>query len=245
MPRKTKLAVIGGTSLLQADWLAKAKKINIRTSSGSVTLLQNDQIVFLQRHGQKAYTPPHLINHKAHLAALFKLGVEKILAVGSVGSLHPGMPPGTLFIPDDFYAPQVNNSFYNDVRGHIAPGFPAQWRAQILAAWEKTSLPLPVHGGVYWQTTGPRFETPAEIRMHQNFCHTVGMTIASECILAAELNIPYAALCMVDNLANGVEGSTISYETFKQQVQSNRQTLLKILDALLKELLKIVYVSEK
>ena len=32
----------------------------------------------------------------------------------------------------------------------------------------------------------------------------VGMTIASECVVAGELGLPYAALCMVDNLANGI-----------------------------------------
>ena len=32
----------------------------------------------------------------------------------------------------------------------------------------------------------------------------VGMTIASECIVAAELGLAYAAICVVDNLANGI-----------------------------------------
>jgi purine nucleoside phosphorylase len=30
------------------------------------------------------------------------------------------------------------------------------------------------------------------------------MTIASECVVAGELGLDYAALCVVDNLANGV-----------------------------------------
>ena len=32
----------------------------------------------------------------------------------------------------------------------------------------------------------------------------VGMTIASECIVAAELGLAYASICVVDNLANGI-----------------------------------------
>ena len=34
----------------------------------------------------------------------------------------------------------------------------------------------------------------------------IGMTVASECVVAGELGLRYAALCVVDNLANGVGG---------------------------------------
>ena len=37
--------------------------------------------------------------------------------------------------------------------------------------------------------------------------HLVGMTLASECIVANELGIAYAAVCVVDNMANGIEGT--------------------------------------
>ena len=38
----------------------------------------------------------------------------------------------------------------------------------------------------------------------------VGMTIASECVIAAELGLEYAAVCMVDNLANGLGDDQLS-----------------------------------
>jgi 5'-methylthioadenosine phosphorylase len=38
----------------------------------------------------------------------------------------------------------------------------------------------------------------------------VGMTIASECVIATELGLEYAALCMVDNLANGLGDGELS-----------------------------------
>ena len=65
----------------------------------------------------------------------------------------------------------------------------------------------PVDGGVYWQTIGPRFETPAEIRMIAPHADVVGMTIASEWVVAGELGLEYAAICVVDNLANGLAES--------------------------------------
>ena len=40
----------------------------------------------------------------------------------------------------------------------------------------------------------------------------VGMTIASECVIAGELGLEYAAICMVDNLANGLAEGELSVE---------------------------------
>ena len=57
----------------------------------------------------------------------------------------------------------------------------ARWRGEVIAAWEAGGQ-APRDGGVYWQTIGPRFETPAEIRMMAPHADLVGMTIASECV---------------------------------------------------------------
>ena len=74
----------------------------------------------------------------------------------------------------------------------------------MVEAWGAEDGEKAGDGGVYWQTIGPRFETPAEIRMIAPHADLVGMTIASECVIAGELGLEYAAICVVDNLANGL-----------------------------------------
>ena len=126
-----------------------------------------------------------------------------MLAIGSVGSLSPELPVGSLLCPDDFIALHLGLSIFADARAH-------RRRASTPLARAKSSTPggraarQPRDGGVYWQAIGPRFETPAEIRLIAAHADVVGMTIASECIVAAELGLAYAALCVVDNLANGI-----------------------------------------
>ncbi|MEO5363686.1 MAG: MTAP family purine nucleoside phosphorylase [Magnetococcus sp. DMHC-8] len=236
MAHSQRLALVGGTSLLDAAPLRRATPLSVPTPHGAVTLLEQDGILFLQRHGLEGYTPPHLINHHAHLYALQQAGATRVLAIGSVGSLRLDLPPGTLVVPDDFYAPQVNLSCFTDQRGHRAPEFHPEWRARLLAVWQQTVLPPPRDGGIYWQTTGPRFETPAEIRLLAPHVHLVGMTIAAECILAGELELPYAALCIVDNFANGIQADKLSYASFKAQVQANKTLLLHTIQTLVEEL---------
>src|SRR5262249_28247757 len=148
--------------------------------------------------------PPHLIDHAANLRRLADAGCDRVLAIGSVGSLRAELGVGSFVCPDDFIALQLSLTTFDDARGPIAPGFAARWRAEVLEGWEAGGAGAIHDGGVYWQATGPRFETPAEIRLMAAHAHLVGMTLASECVIANELGLPYATLCVVDNMANGI-----------------------------------------
>ncbi len=164
----------------------------------------------VQRHGGVAdFVLPHEIDHAANLRPLVEQGVDRVLAIASVGSLRTDLPVGSLICPDDFIALHLGTSIFTDTRAHSAPGFAPHWRAELVAAWAEGGEP-PVDGGVYWQTIGPRFETPAEIRMIAPHADVVGMTIASECVIAGELGLEYAAICVVDNLANGLAEGELS-----------------------------------
>ena len=166
----------------------------------------------VQRHGgDGAYVLPHEIDHAANLRPLVEQGCDRVLALGSVGSLSPELPVGSLLCPDDFIALHLGLSVFPDERAHSAPGFDPGWRREVLDAWPAEG-DKPRDGGVYWQTIGPRFETPAEIRLIAPHADVVGMTIAAECIVAAELGLAYAAVCAVDNLANGLDPEPVAID---------------------------------
>jgi 5'-methylthioadenosine phosphorylase len=188
----------------------------------------------LHRHGAaERYVPPHRIDHEANLRSLLERGCDRVLAVCSVGSLKPEIAVGSLVCPDDFIALQLGLTSFDDARGHLPPGFDAEWRRRVLAASRATGGPGLVDGGVYWQTSGPRFETPAEIRLLSAHADLVGMTMASECILAGELGLAYAAVCVVDNLANGIGATPLSVEELAADRAANAGRLGEALEALL------------
>ena len=188
----------------------------------------------LQRHGAEGYVLPHEIDHAANLRSLREQGCDRVLAIGSVGSLREEIGVGSLVCPDDFIALQIHITALDDARAHMTPGFDGGWRAAVLKA-SAGSLDL-IDGGVYWQTTGPRFETPAEIRMMAPHCNLVGMTLASECIVAAELGLPYAAICVVDNMANGIGPGPLSIEELERDRDANLSRVSAALDSMLPEL---------
>jgi len=191
----------------------------------------------VQRHGEPggSFALPHRIDHAANLRPLLEQGCDRLLGVGSVGSLRPELAVGSLLCPDDFVALDQGDSIFEDARAHSAPGFAPRWRAEVIAAWEASGQ-APRDGGVYWQTRGPRFETAAEIRLIAPHADVVGMTIASECIVAAELGLEYAALCVVDNLANGLGEGELDVAALEDDRLANASRLRDGLAAVLPRL---------
>lgn len=197
---------------------------------------QGAAIVQRHRATDGTFVLPHAIDHEAALRPLVEQGCDRVLAIGSVGSLRPEeLGVGSLVCPDDFIALNLGDSIFGDARAHSAPGFSEHWREQVVEAWGEGGQP-PRDGGVYWQARGPRFETPAEIRLMAAHADVVGMTIASECVTAGELGLEYAALCVVDNLANGLAEATVSTEGMEADRIVNAERLREGLAAVLPRL---------
>ena len=178
----------------------------------------------VQRHGGagEPYVLPHQIDHAANLQPLLEQGCDRVLAIGSVGSLNPSWESAASSAPTTS-SPSISASRSStDARAHSAPRFDDRWRREVISAWE-TGGQAPRDGGVYWQTVGPRFETPAEIRLMAPHADVVGMTIASECVIAGELGLEYAALCVVDNLANGIGSGSLGIDELEARPGGQRR----------------------
>ena len=232
-PRPTgdRLAVIYGYSLPEGAHPVDGERVSIDVGGGrSVEAIDAGELVGLPRHGFDRGVPAHLLDHRANLRALCELGCGRVLALGSVGSLRRDLEVGSLLCPDDFYAPETAPSFYDDPRGHSVPGFDTDWRRNLLETWKERTETELVDGGVYAQTIGPRFETPAEVRALARVADVVGMTLAAETVLAREAGLAYAAVCSVDNLANGIADQALTVEEYR----SGRDRTAEALEAALR-----------
>jgi len=209
----------------------------VETSRGAVRVHDVGHALVLYRHHatDDGFCPAHRIDHHRTIRALCAAGCDRIVALGSVGSLR-GWAVGAVVAPFDFLAPWANPSFFDDVRGHSIPGFDQGWRDQVLEAWSAATATPMMDGGVYAQTAGPRFETPAEVRMLAAHADVVGMTVASECILAREAGLAYAAVCTVDNLGNGLGAVDLTTDEFHEGVAANKARLVADVRAVLPRL---------
>jgi len=218
-----RLAIVGGHSLLDTNYASA----------------ENTPHVVLQRHGPPGRrSVAHLVDHVANMRSLVAQGCDRVLAICSVGGTRLEHGVGTFLAPDDFIALHTSISIYDDFRGHAIPSFDLEWRRTVIDVWNGGASDIaPLKdGGVYWQAFGPRFETPAEIRFISQFADVVGMTMASECIVAGELGLAYAAVCIVDNLANGLTERPLTWEEFEDGKRANEVALIAALDRVVPEL---------
>ncbi len=234
------IGIIGGTGVYDPSMLDNVRQLEIITPYGTVCYKVGDfagkSIAFIPRHGNKHSIAPHLINYRANIWAMKKIGVSRILATAAVGSLHLPMKLGDFVLVDqfiDFTKNRVNTFHEGGQRGvvHVDLTIPYcdSLRTKLLAVGK--SIGLGIHPqGTYICTEGPRFETPAEIAMFSKFGgHLVGMTNVPEVILAREAEICYGTIAMVTNFAAGISKNPLTYgevTTVMKQNTDNLKTLL-------------------
>ncbi len=190
-------------------------------------------MVFLPRHGEDHTLPPHSLNYRASLWGLKSLDVERIIATNAVGAVDEGLQPGAIIVPSDLidFTRSRRNTFYDGSPvTHVdvsEPYCPVVRKSLVDAA---SSLGKKTNGDVVMACTeGPRYETPAEIRMLKTLgCGIVGMTGAPEVFLARELEICYASICFASNMAAGLQ-RTLSAHEVEEKGRDSGQILNKII----------------
>src|SRR6266487_6898530 len=115
------IGIIGGTGVYDSELFSNEKTIKVYTPFGDPSDLltigefANKRIAFIPRHGKGHRIPPHKINSRANIWALKQLGVKRIIAPTTVGSMKHEYKPGDIVIPDQFidFTKGRNYTFYD------------------------------------------------------------------------------------------------------------------------------------
>ena len=245
---KAEIAVIGGSGVYSLAALKQPKAVTVATPYGKspeiiTGILSGRGVAFLPRHGKGHTIPPHLINYRANVWALKKLGVERVIGTTASGSLNPKMRPGELALltqfldftkcrPQTFYEGAKSGVVHVDVSQPYCPDLGA-----ALAESAK-SLGVRLHRrATYACTEGPRFETAAEIKAYRKLgADLVGMTSVPECVLVRELEMCYAGIGIVTNLGAGISRTKLSHAKVLELMNAN---VKKVQDIILEAIPKI------
>lgn len=224
-------AVIGGTGVYDPAMLEDAQLHEIATPYGTAECtigeFKGKRIAFMPRHGKGHSVPPHQINYRANVYALQSIGVHSVLATAAVGSMRLALPPGALVIVDqflDFTKGRPTTFFEGDKPvAHVDMTDPycRRLRAQLHHTADALGIAI-ANGGTYVCSEGPRFETPAEIRMFATLGgDVVGMTTVPEAVLAKELGLCYATVAMVTNYCAGMTGNPLTHQEVLDEMARN------------------------
>jgi len=224
------IGIIAGTIFLQDKGIfSGGEEKFVDTSYGQANVFCFPRAVFIPRHGHDPshHILPHEINHRANLSALRDLGAREVISINSTGSLNKKLKPGMLVVPDDFILLAEPPSTISGRAMHLTPRLDEDVRQRLIQTARQVGVEVATRG-TYWQATGPRLETKAEIRMMVNFADLVGMTMASEAVIAQELGLRYGALCSVDNLAHGLVDQALTMEEIVAHARENAAVTRRI-----------------
>jgi 5'-methylthioadenosine phosphorylase len=244
----TKIAIIGGTGLENPHILENAGLIEIETPFGKTDApirtgwIGGVEVCLISRHGFHHEISPTHVNNRANIWAIRELGCSHILVTTACGSLKKEIAPGDLVFPDqfiDFTKFRANTFFDRFEPGqlrHAAMGepFDAALRQKLIQSAQQLKLPFHSCGTVV-TIEGPRFSTRAESRMFRSWgADIINMSTAPECILANELEIPYAAVAVSTDYDSWMEEEhPVTWEkvleVFKKNIDNVIRLILNIL----------------
>ncbi|MDI6642869.1 MAG: S-methyl-5'-thioadenosine phosphorylase [Candidatus Hodarchaeaceae archaeon] len=238
---RAEIAVIGGSGIYSMAVLRGAKTTVVRTPFGDspeiiIGELKGRKVAFLPRHGKGHTVPPHLVNYRANLWALHKLGVRRVLATTACGTINPRMRPGDLCLltqfmdftkcrPLTFYEGGKSGVVHIDVSEPYCP----ELRGVLTDIAKKLGFRLHPNA-TYACMEGPRFETAAEIKALRKLgSDLVGMTNVPECVLARELGMCYAAVGIVSNFAAGISKTKLTHADIIKLMGKNIKRVQRLL----------------
>lgn len=228
------IGIIGGSGVYQlTDMADSVKKQTVDTDFGdpvevSVLTIGDKEVAFIPRHAKGHSVPPHKINFKANIDALKQLGVTKIIATNSVGSLNSQIPPGSFLLPTSFldFTSIRDKTFFHDEVVHVDMTEPYCTSLNETIA----SCGDVIVGGTYVCTEGPRFETTAEIKMFEILGgDVVGMTGLPEAVLAREREICYSSICIVSNFAAGISDEKLTIDEVFENMEKIKADLTDLI----------------
>lgn len=231
-----RIGIIGGSGLEKLS-LFKEREIlypenDYGKSSSPVFsgMLENHQLFILSRHGENHQWLPSEVNYKANIAFMKEMQVDAIIATTATGSLIEAICPGDIVFPDQFidHTFRRDNTFYHhgdpssSFHTPMSEPFDKKLRSLLIKSAQKLSFSF--HPTATLITIeGPRFSTRAESFLYKQWgAHLINMSVATECALANELSIPYAAIAMAtDYDCWKINEKPVSHETVIEVFQKN------------------------
>jgi 5'-methylthioadenosine phosphorylase len=204
---KERTGIIGGSGLYAIDGIEILDRLQIDTPYGppSADLLlaktDNEEVIFLPRHGEGHKIPPHKINYRANIYAMKLAGVTNIISISAVGSLREEIVPGHFVLVDQFVdrTRHRDSSFFDGpVVAHVSMADPLckSMRSALLKACSTAGITTH-ESGTYLVMQGPQFSTRAESKLYRSWgMDVIGMTNMQEARLAREAEICYATVAM-------------------------------------------------
>lgn len=154
------------------------------------------------------------------------LGAEILFLTNAVGGINPEYTAGDFMLISDHIAFNIPSPLIGENIEELGTRFPdmsevynKDLREKIKEAAAEKKIKL--HEGTYIQTTGPAFETPAEIRACAVLgADVVGMSTACEAVAANHAGMKVCGISCVANAAAGLSKTPLTHEEVQEMADA-------------------------
>lgn len=199
---------------------------------------QNKSIALMQGriHYYEGYSMPEVV---APIRLLRFLGIETIILTNAAGSINPDYKPADFMLITDHISSLVPSALRGENFEQFGKRFSdmstiydIDLQKLILKAAAETNIEL--KKGVYIQTSGPNFETPAEIRMYSLWgADAVGMSTACEATAANHMGMKIAGISLISNYAAGLNAEPLSAEEVVETAEIAKEKFTELLSKII------------
>lgn len=169
-------------------------------------------------HMYEGYTPQEAV---LPIRLLRMLGAKVLFLTNAAGGIQPEMHAGEFMLITD----QISSFVPSPLRGTNLEAFGVRFpdmstiyskRLNQIIRKIAVNADIPLKEGVYVQTAGPAYESPAEIRMFRMLgADAVGMSTAIEAIAARHCGMEICGVSCISNLAAGISPHPLTHEEVK------------------------------
>lgn len=145
------------------------------------------------------------------------LGADKLFLTNAAGGINPAFKAGDFMLITDHISALVPSPLIGQNIDELGVRFPDMsevYSRRLRAIIENSAAAegIPLQRGVYIQTTGPNYETPAEIRAYGRLgADAVGMSTAIEAMAARHMGMEVCGISCISNLAAGISANPLSH----------------------------------
>ena len=173
---------------------------------------------------------------------LRRMGCETLLLTNAAGVINPALRPGDFVVIRDHINVVGANPLIGPHYLEWGERFPdmtdvyQKHLAELLHA-SANSLGLRAMDGVYAYTSGPCYETPAEIQAYKaQGADVVGMSTVPEAVFAKACGMRIAGLSLVSNLAAGISRQKLGHEEVIAASQAAKAVMSAFIEDFLQRL---------
>lgn len=164
-----------------------------------------------------------------------KMGAEILFLTNASGGINPKFAPGDFMLINDQIASFVPSPLTGPNIDELGPRFPdmsAIYDKKLSGIIRMTTFALGIElkEGVYVQTAGPNYESPAEIRMYRALgADAVGMSTACEAVAGNHAGMRVCGISSVSNMACGMTDAPLTHEEVIKSTKDSASLFRKLI----------------